>query len=80
MKIVLNGLGPKDTVTFNKNIFRNGAIVEMPDDFAQAYIASNLAVEVKSEADEKEAEALQKLEAKNIRKRKAIQENIESGE
>lgn len=74
MKILFNALGPKDTVSFGDKIYKNGSTVEMPKEYAIAYINVGLAIEIKNDDDEKEVQAVQKLEVKNAVRRKEIQE------
>jgi hypothetical protein len=70
-KILLTGFGPRDNITHNGKIYRNGAVVEMEDAHADAYINANLAEEVAG-ADAPEALALQALEEKNAKRRDQI--------
>ena len=67
-KVLVCGVGPGCRITYNGQLLSNGAYVEMDACIADAYIANMLC----KEADEKEAEALQKLEAKNELERARI--------
>lgn len=77
MKIMFNGLGPKDTINYNGKLYRNGSVVELEEGFAKPYIESKLALEVNSEQDLQESEALQKLETKNAARRREIEKKAE---
>lgn len=68
-RILLNGLGPKDSITYNGKIYKNGAAVDMEASHAAAYLNSHLAVVVESE---QEVIAQQKLEKKNAATRERI--------
>lgn len=69
-RILLNGLGPEDTITYKKKRFWNGAAIDMKDEHAKAYIDAKLAVKVE---DERQVRDLQKLEIKNDATRKRIE-------
>lgn len=69
MKVLVNGLGPNETLTYKNMLLSNGAHVEMEEEHAKAYIKGKL---VKSCEDSSEAKALQNLEIKNEQTRKRI--------
>lgn len=70
-RILFVGLGPKDSISYNGKLYRNGAAVDMEDKHADAYLSCVMAVPVE---DEKEVVAKQKLERKNAASRKRIEE------
>lgn len=70
-RILLVGLGPRDSISYNGKLYKNGAAVDMEDEHAEAYLSSIMAVPVE---DEKEVMAKQKLERKNVATRKRIEE------
>lgn len=72
MRISINGLGPNDKIQYDKNWYINGAILEMDDRHAEAFINAKLVVEIKSADTEKEAEALKELEKRNEERRKEV--------
>lgn len=80
MKILFNGLGPKDTVTTDDKIYRNGDYIELEDIHAKTYVDVGIAIEIKNKEDEKEVKVLQKLEQKNAVKRKEIEHKMKEGE
>ena len=67
-KVLVCGVGPGCRITYNGQLLSNGAYVEMDTHIADAYISNMIC----KEATEKEAEALQKLEAKNELERARI--------
>jgi hypothetical protein len=68
-KVIFKGLSPTDSVTFENQILKNGAIVDMPVAIADAYLKLKLAYEI---TDMNEAQKYQKLEEKNAQKREDI--------
>ncbi|WP_129596030.1 hypothetical protein [Anaerophilus nitritogenes] len=74
-KIIFKGLSPRDSITYEDKIFKNGAIVEMPINIADAYIKTKLAYEI---SDMNEAKNFQKLETTSMQKRKAIEEKAKA--
>ncbi len=74
MKVIFRGLGPNDNIVFKdkdekEKQVKNGAIVDLEEDIAKAYIEVSLAYEV-----EKEAKKIQEGILKNNKKRKEIEE------
>lgn len=65
-KIMFRGLGPLGNVIYEDKIYKDGAIVELPEDIANAYIKLSQAYEVKSE---EEIEKAQELITKNQKER-----------
>lgn len=76
MKVIFRGLGPNDNIVFtdgdgkDKKV-ENGAIIELEEDIALAYIGVGLAYEV---VDEKKAKEIQEGILKNNKKRKEVEE------
>jgi|GEM_PF-5262484 len=76
MKVIFRGLGPNDNIVFKdkdekEKLVKNGAIVDLEEDIAKAYIGVGLAYEV---VDENEAKKIQKGILKNNEKRKELEE------
>lgn len=72
MKIQFERLGPTETVTYDGRIYKNGAVVEMEESHARAYLNAKLAVMVE---DVQKALARVKLEEKNTKIRKKAVED-----
>ena len=75
MKVIFRGLGPSDNIVFKdkdgkEKLVKNGAIVDLEEDIAKAYIGVGLAYEV---VDENEAKKIQKGILKNNEKRKELE-------
>lgn len=82
MKILLKGLGPKETVTYKGMVYRNGAAVDMEDAHAEAYLKMGLAFPVKSQEEVLKAQALEKKNAatrERIRNKAVALETKEGG-
>lgn len=73
-RIIFNGLGPQESVSYDGKLYYNGAVAEMEDGHAAAYLSSHLAVMVDSE---EQVAAQQFLEKKNAATRKRVQEKAE---
>lgn len=76
MKVIFRGLGPNDNIVFEdkdgkEKLVKNGAIIDLEEDIATAYIEVGLAYEV---VDENEAKKIQKGILKNNEKRKGLEE------
>lgn len=50
-RIIFRGLGPTGNITHDGQIIKDGAIIEVEDNIAEAYIKSALAYEVTDELD-----------------------------
>lgn len=68
-KIIFKGLGPTGNIVHDGKLIEDGAIVEMEDVSADAYIKSRLAYEI---TDEAEAIKIQALIRKNIEERNKV--------
>lgn len=76
MKVIFRGLGTNDNIVFEdkdgkEKLVKNGAIIDLEEDIATAYIGVGLAYEV---VDENEAKKIQKGILKNNEKRKGLEE------
>lgn len=68
-RVLFRGLGPTGNIVHNETIIEDGAIVELEDNIADAYITLGLAHEV---VDEEEARAKQEQIIKNKARREEI--------
>ncbi len=72
MKIFFFGLGPKDSVSYNRKLYKNSDVVDMEDEIAQEYISLGLARQISNDDDIEQAIALEELELKNQQKRENL--------
>ncbi len=69
MKIIFKGLGPTGNIVHDGKLIEDGAIIDMEEKMAMAYVESKLAYEV---TDETEAIRIQSLIRKNIKTRNEV--------
>lgn len=69
-KILFKGLGPNRTVAHEERVLRDGAVVEVEDSIAEAYINAKYAIEINSTEQEQK-------EQKHIAKRNETRKDVE---
>lgn len=71
-QIMIKGHGPQGTAAINGNLYADGAVLELPENQANAYIQAGLALPILSKEDEQKVAATRNQIKKNTQRRKEV--------